>query len=362
MATVDYHGRGYRVRCYAFNRTYTTTVRGEQTKANLRTLERRAFQLETRLRDGEPWEDIRAALRGETPTKPPGTLGYYWQRALDTADVQPGTMTHYENTYDRIWSVFDDRDVRTIKKSELQARLAEFGYTPKARRSAVSVLRQAFLEALDDETITSMPTENWRTKERHQKPVKRPYSVEERDLLLADLKSRWDTAYRFFLLGFYTGMRTEELLAIQRQHIKPGQRIIVEQVRTGNRLRPVTKTHTARSVFVPDPAWSIAVEPYRFHEWLFTGEKGKPFTQANKVMQAYGKAHEATGVERRLNVSGHPMPYVWRCTYVSLSLAGGARPYLVAEQIGDDLQTMLREYAAFIPKAGDERALQESIT
>ena len=144
---------------------------------------------------------------------------------------------------------------------------------------------------------------------------------------------------------------TEELLALQPRHLaKPI--VQVRQVRTANKIETRTKTDNFRDVYLPPHVWKV-IEPLRFQEWLFVGEKGKPFTQANRLMAEFQAAHDATGVARRLKRDGRPTPYPWRMTYASILLREGVRPQKVASQLGNDLKTMLDHYAEFLPRDDD---------
>lgn len=344
MASVEPKAKRIKVRLYANGREYVTTINRKPTKANIEATRREAKDWQRELQH-TPWTELRTRIRGECQPHQVGTLGYYMQIVLDTAPVTAPTLINYENTYHRIWSVFDERPINTILKSELQKRMAQFDYTPKSVRSALSVLRQAFVVARDDGVLERLPTDNWRTP-RQQRIPKTPYTESERDTLLEDLKGRNETAYRFFLLGFYSGMRTEELLALQRSHFKKPY-VRVEQVRTANMLESRTKTHQAREVLIPEWVWSAVFKP--FQDWQFTGAQGKPFTQQNKLMAHFQKAHDETGVERRLNRAGRPLPYPWRASYISIALKNGVPPQVVADQTGHDLQTMFKHYAESLP-------------
>ena len=364
MASVRSHGKRLLVRLYAKGRERTAVVNRAWTKANVDALLVQARKCEERLENGEEWELLRDELKGIFDgTAAPKTLGWYFQFVLDMSEVEDGTLIHYQKTYNRIWFVFDKRDITSITKAQLQRRMSTVckHYTVKAKKNALSVLRQAFHVAYDDNIglDSDFPTDNWRFP-KHGKPKKQPYTPEERDALLEQLKGQHETAWRFFTLGFFTGMRTEELLAIsRRQLMKP--RILVDQRRTSNKLIQGTKTHNDRKVFVPDQIWKSVVEPWRFQEWLFVGEKGRPFTQANKMTQQFQIAHDATEIPRRLNRAGNPTPYPWRHTYASIALMRGTNPGLVANQMGDLLATVLKDYAEFIPRDDDTEALENAV-
>ena len=365
MASVRKHGKRITVRLYC-EREYSTTIPLKPTVANIRAAEKDAERYEARLKAGVPWQVIRAELRGEEAPTQPKTLEYYMKHVFATKDVERTTLDFYKKTYERVWSEFGAREITSIMRSELEARLAEFDYIPKSKRSALSVVRSAFEIARSDNLAFPqgvLPTDNWKFK-RVQRKAKQPYTPEQRDILLKQMKSNIkqsgsieETAWRFFTLAFYTGLRTEELLALQKQHLrKPMLR--VEQVRTAGKVETRTKNHQSREVHVHPDVWDEVVAPWQFRVWLFVGEKGKPLTTQNRLMEQFQLAHKATGIERPANQSGGPMPYPWRNTYASIALRDGVRPQLVANQLGNDLKTMLDYYAEFMAREDDFEELE----
>jgi len=361
MAYVGPHRNRIFIRFRINGTQFKTTINSTPTEANKRAARAIAKKMEYRLLAGEPWEIIKAELRDEEPPEKRGSLGYYMQHVFDTRPLKRPTLKNYENTYDRVWGVFDEREITNLRRSELQRRLAEFKYTPKGQSNALSVLRLAFEAARGDglEALRAgLPTDNWATGSQ-PKPLKNPYTQAERDELLTQLKAQNNTAWRFFYLAFFSGMRTEELLAIQpRKHFaKPLLRI--RQVRTANQLEQRTKTDEFRDVYLPKHVWAV-IEPHRFREWLFVGEKGRPFTQGNRLMIEFQAAHDAAGIPRRLKRDGRPTPYPWRMTYASILLREGVRPQKVADQLGNDLKTMLDHYAEFLPRDDDDDEIERA--
>lgn len=360
MATVGFQGNGIRVRFQIRREQHTTTIRLKPTQANLRAVKAVCRDLEYRLLAGEPWPVIRAELRGEAPPAESKALSYYAQHMLDTASVKRSTLLEYQSTYNRIWSAFNDKPVTGLLKSELESHLATFGLTAKAQKNAISVLRRCLNVAKEDGTIDKAPTDNWRVK-ADQKPAIDPYTEHERDQLLAALCG---VAKAYFTVGFYTGMRTGELLAVENRHCKPPV-IRVEQQRNRQRLQDYTKTNVARDAHLPAHIWT-QLEPYRFGKWLFAQDDGSPFTEANPLMDEWRKAHTKSGVRLRVDRAGKSKKYPWRHTYISIALSKGIPPSVVARQCGHDEKTMWDNYAEFIPQGDEydqlERAFQQSET
>lgn len=369
MASVRQSQNGKRIEIRMWHqRERSTTI--PYSRHSLTRTRRIADQLEQRLKLGQStWEEIRAELRGESlEVVTPESLNYYMQHVFTTSTASLATLKKNKRDYDRVWKPdFAHRPIDGLVRSELQKRLASFNYTPETQRDLVSLLRQAYEVAKGDGILEKAPTDGWKIKgnSRGKNKVKRAYTPDQRDKLLKALKSKAvdsgsieETAWRFFTLAFYSGMRTEELLAIEKRHLGK-YRILIDQVRTDNRLVARTKSENSeRWVDIPKWVWDEVVAPWQWRDWLFTGPKGKPFTQGNKMMAEYQRAHDTTGIVRPMNRTGRmPMPYPWRSTYISQAISNGMDPLEVANQVGDDPRTIFMHYVEFIDKQTNERTV-----
>ncbi len=358
MASVTAHSKKIEVRFKIKGQRFVTTIPFEPTKANLKAAARRCDDAEFRLRAGEPWESVRADLREERIAAPPQTLGYYAQHFLDHAEVERPTLMSYEVIYNRYWAFFDKRSISGLIKSELVDHLSRFDVIWKTRRNAVSVLRRIFEIAKDDKAIQDAPTDRWVIKKGQEKKPD-PYTETERDALLDALSVAGQSspddliAWRYFLMAFYSGMRTGELLGLEWHHLeKPIAHVCQERVR--RLIEHRTKTKYDRVVSLPKIAASMLMEnPTRFQgSFVFLTPEGHPFRDADWLMKRWQTAHEARNVRRRVG------PYPWRHTYVSIGLKQGVPPLLMARQTGHDLVTMSKRYARYI---GDEDEAKEAI-
>lgn len=319
------------------------------TKAGCRSVAIRAEEWDARLRLGEPWPVIKAEIEEKQPVVAFGTLEYYAQHYLDTAEIERTSILNAQKSYNRVWSAFGDQQITTLQKSELQRHLDSFGYTEKTKKNHISVLRRIFEVLKDDGYTGPCPTDRWKVR-KTQKPEKDPYTAEERDTLIAALEEPYRA---FFVIGFFCGMRTSEILALQPKHIK-GNKIRIEQVRVDRHLELRTKTHRAREVVAPKIVRD-AVERYRFQEWIFERRRGEPYLNANDFLDAFWAAHDKTGVRRRQGTKKYP----WRMTYISLALRAGVRPGLVASQTGHNERTMWDDYAQYLPGEDDAAIIEK---
>jgi len=169
-----------------------------------------------------------------------------------------------------------------------------------------------------------------------------PYTVKERDTLLAWLKANTDAhVYGYFLTAFYTGMRTGELLAIAWPDVE-GETLEVNKARVQGQIT-TTKTDEARTVRIPAIARVIAALPSRFKgAELFVNQYGRAYQSGYHLNRRFRDAHEATEVRHREG------PYPWRHTYASIGLTSGAAHGWLAKQLGHSLPVFYGVYADWI--------------
>lgn len=230
----------------------------------------------------------------------------------------------------------------------------------KRKKNAYSAVRQVFAFAIDEERayISTNPAAalTTATKRRgpHKKSNPKPYTPEDRDALLSWLKGNVPVAvYTYFLVAFYSGMRTGELLALTWADYD-GESFNVDKAGVRSQLT-TTKTDETRRVLMP--AWVCAVVnalPSRFKQAeLFLNQYGKPYLSGYHLNRYFERAHEATGVRR----SKQPN-YPWRHTYASIGVSEGAKPAFLAKQLGHTLAVFYSTYAAWIDSDADRHTLE----
>lgn len=222
-------------------------------------------------------------------------------------------------------------------------------------------------------------------KEVKKKPD--PLTVDERDLILADMAEHYDPrVVAYFTFSFFTGMRPEEIIALRWADIDFKDRIArVQRVRTFNGSeRDGSKTHSERDVELVGPAMSALrmMEPFTlavpgsdiFQRPEFEPARimniktGKSFN-AGKPAPA-GPWHDSrsqnqtywTPTLSRLGIRHRPA-YNCRHTYATTALSAGVAPGYIASQLGHVNTKMLHEvYSRWIKGAdkGMQRAAMEA--
>jgi len=260
----------------------------------------------------------------------------------------------YQSAYRAHWQRFGHRDIQEIRVSELKRYLASTPLKRKTRRHVVSVLRLIYEEAVADGIFATNPLANWnmrkdRETEHYQAD---PYTAAERDTLLDWLKHNCPIAWRYFLHGFYSGMRTGELLGFPWKNYQPPHAII-DQEMVRREIRHYQKTQRIREVLTPEPLVAMMEDnPTRKTGGLVhQTPTGLMFKDADWLMKWWRRAHHATGVRRRTG------PYPWRATFVSQCISGGVPIEDVARWIGNSPEMIRVHYHKYLRDDERERRL-----
>lgn len=181
-----------------------------------------------------------------------------------------------------------------------------------------------------------------------------PFTPDERDLILESIKSKHDDRiHAYFLFAFYTGMRPEEMIALQWCDIDwRMEKVRVSRVKTFHGAeRKGSKTHKERDVDLVDQSIEALrlIKPYTSmkNEYIFENPNtGKPWADEQQQRNNYWKpALKRLGIRYR-------RPYNTRHTYATVALMAGVKPAYIAQQLGHANSKMVHEvYARWIEEA-----------
>ncbi len=262
------------------------------------------------------------------------SLDYYAKHYLTVVApdaVVKSTLMGYTSIYNAHWSRFGDRPIKDIKPSELKQYLNETGLKRKTRRHILSVLRLIYDEAVADGVFFMNPLAHWTLRKDKEAEYYEadPYTAAERDRLLDWLALNNAIAWRYFLQGFYSGMRTGELLGFAWEHYDPPFAHIEQEV-VRREIRLYQKTDVRRTVLVPQIVQDMMAEnPTRKKKGLVhLTPTGLMFRDADWLMKWWRRAHEEAGIRRRTG------PYPWRATFISQCISNGINIEDVARWVG----------------------------
>ena len=148
----------------------------------------------------------------------------------------------------------------------------------------------------------------------------------------------------FFAIGFYTGMRTGEIMALKWSSINfEKNTILVNATHTASRVKDSTKNGKSREVnIIPSlDEYLLAQKAYTFFRggYVFMTQYGRPYMNMTSIVQRYWKpALERLGLRYR-------EPYQMRHTFACMMIDARENIKWVANMLGHaDLSMVTKRY------------------
>lgn len=186
---------------------------------------------------------------------------------------------------------------------------------------------------------------------RNIKPLKvqstdvEPFSLEEVQIILS--KSRPD--FRdYFLVRFFTGMRTSEVDGLQWKYVDIDKRqILIRETVVQGKITSAKTSGSHRIIEMSSPvvdAFRRLKESAKPNaKFVFTNGVGNPLNHNNVTKRIWYPMLDELGVKRR-------NPYQTRHTAATLWLAAGESPEWIARQMGHSTTRMLfTVYSRYVP-------------
>lgn len=193
-------------------------------------------------------------------------------------ELEPSSYYRYEGTVlNKIIPFFINREISTIRASELRIWLLNWNMSNKTLLHYVSVLRGIFEEAIYDEEISQNPCKFLR-KPKIVKTDILPFTSKEVNLILSHAKNKNFKSYLY--IAFYTGMRGGEIVGLKKQDIDFDKKIIKVKRSKGRHGESSPKTQSGvRSVPILDILYPHLKELYYSHdnEYLLITQYGTPY-------------------------------------------------------------------------------------
>lgn len=268
-------------------------------------------------------------------------------------DWKISTYSKYEIIVRKKLNFLDDRNIEDIKASDLRLWFASLksSLSGKTLKDYRSCLNQIFLLAKYDETIKNNPIEYIKSP-AVLKPKILPFTSDEVNRILEAAK-KYDPKFRMFLqIGFFTGLRTGEILALKK-----------EDVDIKNRLIFVTKTRSKFGELSPKTQGSIRKVPILdtiYYDlffyvsilngaYLFVNQYGDPYYDDSSFLKYYWRP-----LLKELGISYRKL-YVMRHTYATNILKNtNLTPYELSKLLGHSSTEMVyNRYVKFIENETD---------
>jgi len=279
-------------------------------------------------------------------------LAAYWTSVW--GDLAPRRITH-EMVLTRLSDLASDRFDETAGK-------VRKGLSRKTQNNILIPLRAVFALICKGGAVTD-PTESINCL-RVQSGNPDPFTVEEVDLILADLRrprgkmtqAQADALADYYEFAAFAGLRPSEQIALRWVDIDfRRQTAFIGRAKVLRQVKERTKTHASRTIELNARAWAV-IERQRARTQL-----AGPLVFINPFTGRAWNTGEEQRREwmlslRRVGVRHRP-PKELRDTSVTQALMAGCDPYWVAAQHGHSIQTMQKDYATWMPKGDRGRNL-----
>ena len=217
------------------------------------------------------------------------------------------------------------------------------GLSPKRINEIIGLLNQILEEAADRFEFTSPCTNIKRLRVR--KTDVDPFNLTDVQRILATVRSDYQ---QYFVVRFFTGMRTGEVHGLKWKYLDFDLRIIRVRETFVLGEDEYTKTDgSQRDIQMSQPVFDALQAQYeatgKVSEYVFCNLLGTPLDNKNFSDRIWYPLLRHLGLEKR-------RPYQMRHTAATLWLASGEAPEWIARQLGHTSTEMLfRVYSRYVP-------------
>ncbi|WP_369407677.1 tyrosine-type recombinase/integrase [Sulfurospirillum tamanense] len=186
--------------------------------------------------------------------------------------------------------------------------------TPKSKKGYLTVLKGIFDVAYYDDIIQKNPVLHVKP-EKYTTPKINPFTADEVKALLEYVKGTNFNYVYLMAIGFYTGMRTGEILALKKSEVDLEKRIIKIRSTRSRFGEGMTKTHgSQRDIPIIDLLYPYVERMHGLYNgcpYMLTNQYGQPYRDTYVfICQSWKPALKALGLDYR-------RPYTMRHTYAT---------------------------------------------
>lgn len=209
-------------------------------------------------------------------------------------------------------SFFFDKDIEEIKPSDVRSWLSDItDVGSKSKKNYLNCLNGVFTLALEDEVIDKNPVIHIK-KLIYTAPRIEPFTNTEVLKILEEAKKYPFKFMLFIAIGFFTGMRTGEIIALKNQDIDMVNRIITINATRSRFGESSPKTiKSARRVPILNRLYDLLRVRKFTYEYLLETQYGEPYRDCNVFLEKCWKPIlKSLGIRYR-------RPYTMRHTYAT---------------------------------------------
>ena len=261
--------------------------------------------------------------------------------------------TKLRDIYERyLQPAFGNQVVSDIQKSDILQFRAQLAKVPHGKEKALSASRINQIMNLHKQILDEAADRfDFNTPFRRIKPLNvgrtnvDPFSLEEVQTFLDTLDPAWRP---YFIVRFFSGMRTSEVDGLKWQYVDFERReILVREARVHGETETTKTDGSVRDIQMSGVVYEALLEQKERtgdrSEYVFCTRHGYPLIYRNVNNRIWYPTLNKAGLKRR-------NPYQTRHTAATLWLAAGESPEWIARQMGHANTKMLfTVYSRFVP-------------
>lgn len=248
---------------------------------------------------------------------------------------------------------FGERMVSSIRREDILDFRSQLAKVPGRKNQTLSARRiNAIVLGLRQILNEAADRYNFTTPSQRIKPLKikrhdiSPFTLDEVNLILKTVR----TDYRdYFIVRFFTGMRTGEIHGLKWKYVDfRNRQILIRETLVGDEMEEEAKTDLSiREIFMSDVVYEALMRQrevtLKNSDFVFCNALGNPLNLNNITNRVWYPLLRHLGFELR-------RPYTTRHTAATLWLAAGENPEWIARQMGHATTEMLfRVYSRYVP-------------
>ncbi|WP_373332646.1 tyrosine-type recombinase/integrase [Thiopseudomonas alkaliphila] len=213
----------------------------------------------------------------------------------------------------------------------------------KSINNHMNILRMVMTEAADRYDFTN-PYRNIKPL-RLQRVHIEPFSLNEVETILQTVREDYRN---YYLIRFYTGMRTGEIDGLKWEYVDFERReILVRETLIAGETEYTKTDGSQREIPMFGPVYEALKEQHaatgRLSKYVFCNREGNPLDHNNVTKRVWYPLLRALNLKQR-------RPYQTRHTAATLFLASGENPEWVARTLGHSTTEMLfKVYSRYVP-------------
>lgn len=254
---------------------------------------------------------------------------------------KPSYLSKQKGIVDNRFNMFNDKDIRDIKVTDCKLwykSLDDVG--SKSKRHYVSVLKGIFDIAYYDDVIQRNPALHVK-QETYTAPKINPFTADQVQQIIEKANFYNFNFVYFLAMGFYTGMRTGEILALKKNEVDFNRKTIHINSTRSRHGEGATKTAKSKRVIpILDLLLPYLEEMYNRNttNYMLVTQYQKPYRDSFVFTQRWW-----TPILKELNLE-YRRPYNMRHTYATNMLYKDlVTPVQLAQLLGHSSTKMIYE-------------------